>query len=66
MKDPDKEATIEEYLNEIAEEYEHDMQFILSKKPHLNRESQNLVNKLVSSIRVAIQNVDLVKKSLTK
>ena len=66
MNNPGKEATVEEYLDKIAEEYEHDMQFFVSKKPHLNHEAQNLVNKLVSSIRVVTQNVDLLKKSLNK
>lgn len=66
MKDLGKEATVEEYLDEIAEEYEHDIQWFLSKKPYLNPDAQNLVNKLNSSIRVAIQNVELLKKSLNK
>lgn len=66
MKDVGKEATVEEYLDNIAEEYEHDMQWLLSKKSHLSAEAQNLVNRLNSSIRVAIQNIGLLRNSLTK
>lgn len=66
MKDAGKEATVEEYLDKIAEEYEHDMQWLLSKKPYLNAEAQNSVNRLNSSIRVAIQDMELLKKCVKK
>lgn len=64
MNKSDKEITVKGYLDEISEEYEHDLQWLLSKKPHLKQEAQNLVNKLNASIRVAIQNIELLKKCI--
>lgn len=54
------------YLDEMKRDYQHDCNWLLSIKPNLGQESQNLLNLVNASIQVVIRNIGLLQEQVMK
>lgn len=54
------------YLDEMKSDYEHDCHWLLQLQPDLKPGSRNLLNKVKASIKVVIQDIEMLQQQISR